>query len=274
MVSGEALRTPAVAGQFYAGSARALREQIRPYIDLQAEKKDAIACLLPHAGYMYSGRIAGKTISRLNIKKRVLLLGPNHAGMGSACSIMTQGIWQTPLGNISIDTHTAEALLQGCRFLENDPRAHIHEHSLEVELPLLQYVRNDFSIIPIVFAQASKEVLKEIGKDIAGTLTRLRKATGVLVVASSDMTHYEEQRSAEAKDGQALEAILDLNEDLLWERVEHFGISMCGVAATIVMISAAKELGARKATLVGYETSAKTSGDESSVVGYAGVLVE
>jgi len=198
-------------------------------------------------------------------------MGPNHTGRGKPLSIMTQGAWQTPLGEVQIDSELAGQILTTSRYLEEDHIAHQYEHSIEVQLPFLQYFKPDIRLVPIILAYSTGTTYKEIGKEIAKAIKELNRE--VVIIASSDMTHYEPQESAQSKDTQAIEAILDLNEDELLKRVEELNISMCGYAPTVSLISAAKELGASGAELVRYQTSGDTTGDYSTVVGYAGVII-
>ncbi|MBM3254983.1 MAG: AmmeMemoRadiSam system protein B [Candidatus Omnitrophica bacterium] len=267
------IRLPVVAGQFYSSSAVELKQQLEESIDRNAIKIDAIACMLPHAGYIYSGAVAGQTVSCINIKDRVILLGPNHTGLGGPFSIMTGGVWKTPLGGIEIDSGLAKAILNGCRYLDDDELAHLHEHSLEVELPFLQYFKTDFKIVPIAFSSGDISTLKDIGRDIAETIKSKGLNDSVLLLASSDMTHYEPESQARKKDNAAIEAILELNEDRLMKNISRLDISMCGYAPAITMLSAAKALGATKAELVKYQTSGDVTGDKNSVVGYAGIII-
>lgn len=272
-MQGHKIRKPAVAGQFYPLSAVKLKEQISGLINREARKTDAIACMLPHAGYMYSGKVAADTVSRINIKDRVILLGPNHTGFGVPFSIMTEGTWQTPLGELKIDQRVARQILKNCQYLEEDNLAHIHEHSLEVELPILQYFKTDFEIVPIVVFSDELSILRKIGEDLAYTIEQLRIKDSTLIVASSDMTHYEPQAQAVKKDKQALQAILNLDECKLIEKIRHFNISMCGYAPVVIMLALAKALGAQKAELINYQTSGDVTGDMASVVGYAGIII-
>lgn len=274
------IRLPSVAGQFYSASKQDLNKQIQALLNSGAVAKEkaaggasVIACMLPHAGYMYSGAVAAQTVSCLKIKDKIILLGPNHTGYGAPFSIMAEGRWLTPLGEVNIDGILAKKILSHSKYLKEDSVAHLYEHSLEVELPLLQYFRSDFEITPIIIQAGDLTALKEIGKDIASGVKESNLQDSTLIVASSDMTHYEPQEEAERKDKEAIGAILALDEDRLWEKVKKLGISMCGYAPAIVMIVAAKLLGATKAKLVKYETSAEATGDKTSVVGYAGILV-
>lgn len=267
------IRKPAVAGQFYSSSNVDLRKQIEAFINKEAEKINAIACMLPHAGYTYSGKVAGMTVSHINLKDKIILLGPNHTGYGVPFSIMTEGVWQTPLGNVKTDSNLAGQILKNSKHLEDDDLAHIYEHSLEVELPFLQYFKTDFEIVPIVVLSDKLNTLKEIGREIASTIKESNLKDSILIIASSDMTHYEPQTQAKRKDQEAIRAILELNEDRLMERVQSLNISMCGYAPVIVMLSAAKLLGANNAKLIAYQTSGDVTGDTSAVVGYAGIVV-
>jgi len=273
------IRKPSVAGQFYPASAPSLTKQIQNLLeqDLSTKEKtaeiDAYACMLPHAGYMYSGSVAAKTLSRIKIKDKIILLGPNHTGFGAQFSIVKEGAWQTPLGEVPIESNLAGELLKECRYLEEDNLAHAHEHSLEVELPFLQYFSKKFAIVPIAFFPAEAEVLQEIGKDIAGAIKKLNLQSSTLIIASSDMTHYESKDQAEKKDSEAIQAILDLDEKRLLRRVRELNISMCGYVPVTVMLVAAKELGANKAKLVKYQTSGEVTQDNTSVVGYAGIII-
>jgi len=267
------IRRPVAAGQFYPSSAQGLKNQIEAFIDKQAARADVIACILPHAGYVYSGSVAGQTLSRINIKDKIILLGPNHTGYGVKYSIMPQGTWQTPLGEIKVDSHLAGKILKRSKYLQADIQAHAYEHSLEVELPLLQYFKSDFEIVPITLLSDDCKILKELGKDIADTVKDENINNSTMIIASSDMTHYEPQAEAEKKDKAAIEAILELNADNLMQRVRQLSISMCGYAPVITMISAAKILGAKTAKLIKYQTSGDVTGDKSSVVGYAGIII-
>lgn len=273
------IRKPRVAGQFYSASAQSLTQEIQDLLGEhfsakeESAKFDALACMLPHAGYMYSGSVAAKTIAQIKIRDKIILLGPNHTGYGAQFSIVKEGAWQTPLGEVPIENELSEELLSGCKYLEEDRLAHAYEHSLEVELPLLQYFRRDFAIAPIVFFPAEAPILEEIGRDIARVIRKLNLQSSTLLVASSDMTHYEPQAQAQKKDSAAIQAILDLDENALLKKVRDLEISMCGYVPVVVMLVAAKELGAKKAKLVQYSTSGDVTGDKTSVVGYAGLII-
>jgi AmmeMemoRadiSam system protein B len=186
---------------------------------------------------------------------------------------MAKGAWKTPMGDVPIDDRLSSCILSHSKHLQDDTLAHVYEHSLEVQLPFLQYFKDNFSIVPIVLASNRLDALKEIGREIAESIISLGLQKSVLIIASSDMTHYEPQQQAEKKDQQALQAILQLNEDALMDKIIKMKISMCGYAPVIAAISAAKALGAQKAVLVKYQTSGDVTHDKESVVGYAGVII-
>jgi hypothetical protein len=236
------------------------------------KRQEVIGLISPHAGYIYSGAVAGAVISRIKFKDTFIIMGPNHTGSGKPFSIMTEGRWKTPLGEVEIDSELGKRILASSRYLEEDYSAHLGEHSIEVQLPFLQYFNAEFKLVPIILAHAGGAIYKEIGRALAkGIKESGRKA---VIIASSDMTHYESQASAQRKDTQAIEAILKLDEDELLKRVEELDISMCGYAPAVSLIVAAKELGAKGAELVKYQTSGDTTGDYSSVVGYAGIIIK
>jgi len=266
------IRNPVVSGQFYPASPSQLKAMIEEMVDEKAVKEDIIGLVSPHAGYIYSGPVAGAVISKIKFKDTFIIMGPSHTGMGKPFSIMTQGAWRTPLGEVEIDSELGGKLLATSSHLEEDHVAHQYEHSIEVQLPFLQYFKPDIKLVPIVLGYASGATYKEIGKDIARAIKELNKE--VVIIASSDMTHYEPQESAQRKDNKAIEAILDLDEDELLKRVAELNITMCGYAPTVSLISAAKELGATEAELVRYQTSGDITGDYTAVVGYAGIIIK
>lgn len=265
------IRHPVVAGQFYPGAAAALERQIEGFVDRQASKEDVVGLVSPHAGYMYSGAVAGATISRVAFRDTFVIMGPNHTGLGEPFSIMTEGTWRTPLGDVEVDSELGKRILAASPHLTEDELAHFQEHSIEVHVPFLQYFNSDVKIVPIVLGPADGDTYKSIGRAIAAAIKELNR--GAVVMASSDMTHYESQQSASRKDSQAIEAILDLNEDELLKRVRDLHITMCGYAPAVSLITACKEMGAGRAELVRYQTSGDVIGDFSSVVGYAGIII-
>jgi len=232
----------------------------------------ALGIMVPHAGYVYSGRVAGEVYRRLTPPETAVLIGPNHHGAGASAAIMVEGEWATPLGQVQVDTALAAALKAESPEIQVDDNAHRGEHSLEVQLPFLQTLNPEIRIVPLILSVSNLPTLVGIGRHLAAAI---RKSGGhPLIVASSDMNHYESHEETLAKDTHALEAVLALDDKGLWEAVRKHGISMCGYMPTIVMISAAKELGASRAELVAHTTSAEVSGDRSHTVGYAGVIVE
>jgi AmmeMemoRadiSam system protein B len=265
-------RNPVVAGQFYPASASELKRMLKGMVAEKAKRQEVIGLISPHAGYIYSGAVAGATISRIKFKETFIIMGPNHTGSGKPFSIMTEGRWKTPLGEVEIDSALAKKILASSRYLEEDSLAHLGEHSIEVQLPFLQYFSTEFKLVPIMLAHAGGAIYKEIGKELAKAVKESGRK--VVIIASSDMTHYESQASAQRKDTQAIEAVLKLDEDELLKRVEEFDISMCGYGPAVSLIAAAKELGAKGAELVKYQTSGDTTGDYSSVVGYAGIIIK
>jgi AmmeMemoRadiSam system protein B len=267
------LRKPVVAGQFYPQDAEDLKNLISSFADPAAQKSDCLGCILPHAGYIYSGRVATCTISGVKIKDTVVLLGPNHTGRGADFSIMAQGAWETPLGNVEINSKLAGLFLDKSRYLVADSLAHSDEHSLEVELPILQYFKKKFKIVPIAIKSEDPTELDAVAQELAGVVIENNLKSSVMFIASSDLTHYEHQESAKIKDALAIEAILRLDEHKLKSQVEESNISMCGFAPIAVLIKVTKLLGARKAELIKYQTSGDVSGDKSSVVGYAGITI-
>ncbi len=265
------IRQPQVAGQFYPASPAALRRELARLLQKKEKREDALGLVSPHAGYIFSGKVAGACFSKVKLTKTVIILGPNHTGFGLPFSIMTSGTWQMPLGNVEVDASFAKKLLKESKYLEEDVKAHISEHSIEVQLPFLQFLLPEVKIVPLVLSSADFMVYDEIGRALAKALKEIRQ--NCLIVASSDMTHYEAQQKAKANDNLAIEAILNLDAEELLKRIERFNITMCGYGPTVVMLCAAKELGAKGARLIKYQTRGDTTGDYSSVVGYAGIVV-
>jgi AmmeMemoRadiSam system protein B/AmmeMemoRadiSam system protein A len=265
-------RHPIASGKFYPGTAEQLRAFIESFVERHDDKIQAVGIISPHAGYIYSGAVAASVITRIAPADTYIIIGPNHTGMGKPFSIMTVGNWQTPLGDVPIDSALAQNILANSKYLQEDRTAHQSEHAIEVQLPLLQYFKPDLKIVPITLAVATLEIYREIGASIAQAVQESPDKK-ILIVASSDMTHYEPQESAVAKDKRAIEAILELDEEALLERVIKERISMCGYAPAVTMLTAARALGAKSAELVRYQTSGDASGDYSAVVGYAGIIV-
>jgi len=272
-----ALRTPAVAGRFYPGRAEELLRAVRTYSgSVGTGRIAAIGCVAPHAGYIYSGGVAGAVYSRLEIPKRCVILCPNHTGKGSALAVMTDTTWQTPLGEVAADADLGAQLLGLFPALEEDSAAHRGEHAIEVQLPFLQAQQPELKIVPIVIGTSDFYVLRGLGEALADVIAGLPEENGaekVLIIASSDMNHYESDAITRVKDHKAIARLLAMDARGLWEVVMDEDISMCGFGPTTVMLTAAKLLGATSATLVKYATSGDVSGDYEAVVGYAGIIV-
>ncbi|HAD04127.1 MAG: AmmeMemoRadiSam system protein B [Desulfuromonadales bacterium GWD2_61_12] len=263
-------RQPAVAGRFYPGRAELLLRTLEQLIPA-AVSVPALGIMVPHAGYVYSGSVAGATFARVDMPSRVVILGPNHHGYGPAASLYAKGTWLTPLGEIAIDEELALQLLASCPLLEADTLAHHLEHSLEVQVPFIQKRSQQTRLVPICLGHLQLPQLLELGAAIGKTLAASPGET--LLVASSDMTHYEPEATARRKDHGALAFVLDLDPAGLYRHVVQERITMCGVLPTVVMLAAARTLGATHAELVQYATSGDVTGDQSEVVGYAGVIV-
>lgn len=264
-------RAAAVAGQFYPGRKEALLEQVSNYVQHELEPQPAIGIMVPHAGYVYSGAIAGQTFGRVQVPDRVVLLGPNHTGYGAVQAVFPAGSWQTPLGDVPIDSQLAEQIIAASTEATADELAHRHEHSLEVQVPFIKVMAPNARLVPICLGHASLEKLLDFGVSLGRLLVSQPEPT--LLVASSDMTHFESAESARQRDMRALEKVLALDAEGLYRLVATEHISMCGVVPTVVMLAAARELGASKGTLVRYGNSGETTGDISEVVGYAGVII-
>ena len=270
------IRNPAVAGSFYYYDPQVLYKQIDEFVDKKARKENALGVMSPHAGYVYSGRIAAKVYSKITPADTYIILGPNHTGMGAEFAIMREGEWRTPLGNIKVNSQLAEDILVHSRLLENDFLAHQREHSIEVQVPFMQYFGSGFQIVPITVAHYPPtgeflKMLEDVSNAIASAVKKTREK--VTIVASTDLTHYEPQDIAREKDKAAMDAILSLDESRLFNEIRSKGISMCGYGPTAVMLQASKKLGANKTERVGYMTSGDTTGDYEQVVGYGGIIV-
>jgi MEMO1 family protein len=269
-----AVRRPAVAGRFYPAEPETLTRQLDQFVATEpaATKLDgALGCIVPHAGYMYSGHVAGAVFQRLPKRPSYIILCPNHTGRGVPLAIMSEGEWLTPLGSAPIDRLLAASLHHACHLLMDDSRAHESEHAIEVELPFLQRTAAGFAFVPIAIGVSRYAALEALGHGMAQAL---KDSTGrVLIVASSDMNHYEPDEATRVKDRKAIDQILALDPAGLYEVIQREDISMCGYGAAVAMLTAAKDLGATHAELVRYATSGDTSGDRSEVVGYAGIVV-
>ncbi len=265
-------RQPAVAGYFYPGRPEELREMIEGMLPASRESKKAVAVISPHAGYIYSGKVAAAVYASVKIPETAVILGPSHRGIRPVFAVQANGVWQTPLGEVKVDSKLAQELLAACPLVEDDARAHLLEHSLEVQVPFLQYFQPEIAIVPVcVSAEADLASLEELGKALASVLSQAKRE--VLVVASTDMSHYVSQKEAEHKDFLAIKKIQALDFRGLYEVVLEKNISMCGFQPTTAVLVASRELGATKAELVLYQTSGDVTGDRREVVGYAGCRI-
>ena len=264
-------RSPAVAGRFYPEDPKALLEEVRRHLDPDILKVHARGVIVPHAGFMYSGDVAGSVYSRIEIPDTVILLGPNHTGMGERIALACHGSWIMPFGDLEIDNNVAKAILENLPIACDNEDAHRLEHSLETQLPFLQYFRKQFKIVPICLMRLSLDECRMVARAIVTAVQSCDRP--VLIVASSDMTHYESHAQASEKDHEAIDQILKMNPEGLFRTVEQNGITMCGVNPATVMLAACKALGATQAELARYMTSGEISGDMDQVVGYAGVVV-
>jgi AmmeMemoRadiSam system protein B len=233
--------------------------------------REAVAAVVPHAGYVYSGPVAGAVFGRLIIPETVVLLGPNHTGLGASISVWASGAWRTPLGEVEVDEAFAAALLERFPPAAANESAHLREHALEVQLPFLQVLRPGLRIVPIVLAVDTLAPLVSLGETLAELAASHPRP--LLVLASTDMTHFQPQRVAELQDKLALERVLALDAEGLWQVVLENDISMCGYMPTAAVLVYARARGATSGELVRYETSGDRTGDRGSVVGYAGVII-
>jgi AmmeMemoRadiSam system protein B len=276
------IRRPTQADAFYEGNAESLKSQIEncflhelgprkiPEV-VKTGPKQIVGLVCPHAGYMFSGPVAAHSYYRLALDGKpdvVVLFSPNHTGYGSALAVMNEGVWRTPLGDVEVDSETANQIVHESRIIDVDELAHRFEHSIEVQLPFLQYLYgSEFKIVPICFLMQDLPSAREVGQATAKVLA----GKNSVIIASSDMTHYESQESAAKKDRMALEAVEALDEAKFYSVVETQRVSACGYGPIAALISAAKVLGVKEAKVLSYKTSGDVTGDRSSVVGYAAV---
>ncbi|MFH2070677.1 MAG: AmmeMemoRadiSam system protein B, partial [Elusimicrobiota bacterium] len=265
------------AGTWYPDTKRDIEE----YLDrgaLKKEKTKAIACICPHAGWMYSGKVAGSVYSRINLDEydSCVIVGPNHTGYGQPVSMFPEGDWQMPLGNISVDGELSAEILKNSEFIRTDTQAHLREHCIEVQLPFIQYFNPGIKIVPIVIMSDNFEIIEDIGRAVGAGIKNLSKMKNrkTLVIASTDMTHYEPHERAKKQDRYAIDMILNLDAEGFFKTVVRMGISMCGAAPAAAVIIASILLGAGHSELVKYATSGDVSGDYDAVVGYAGFVIK
>ncbi len=264
-------RPPAVAGAFYPRDPRALAVEVRGLLEPAAERRSAFGAVVPHAGYVYSGSVAGAVYARLEPPSTVVLLGPNHTGLGPAASIDDHDRWSTPLGDVMVDGTLADRFLRDCPHLEREGLAHAREHSLEVQLPFLQEWAPAAKIVPICIGAPSLALCHEIGEAVADAVAEAGPA--ILVLASSDMNHYESRAVGDAKNALAFAEIERIDPDELFAAVVRHEISMCGFLPTTALLVAARRHGVSRAEIVARADSGDRTGDADSVVGYAGILI-
>lgn len=266
------LRLPAVAGRFYPADPKELTSLVGRYSqpDSQCPPMPVKACLVPHAGYMYSGHVAGAVFARVRLPKKIIVLGVRHYPRGEPAAILSSGAWRTPLGDAPIDEELAGALRRECPVLHEDSAAHSTEHSLEVQVPFLQVLAPGFSFVPVALGTVQFESLVRVGEGIARVLGDTKE--DVLLLTTSDLNHYEDDATTRVKDHKAIDRLLSFDTRGLYDTCRNEEISMCGLGPAVSMLTALNALGAKRAELVKYATSADVSGDHSQVVGYAGMI--
>jgi AmmeMemoRadiSam system protein B len=264
------VRQPVVAGKFYPEEKSELSRQVSELIELSAMSFVVPAIVVPHAGYIYSGRIAGKVYGQIHIPEYVIVIGPNHTGRGAKASVMAEGQWDTPIGRVPVDSRLAEKLLALCPLLERDVEAHQGEHSIEVQLPFLLSLNPGVRIVPVTLKVFSLDECLKLGLGIAEVIKQW--PGNILLVASTDMTHYEPREQSRTKDRLAIDQMIAVSPEGLYQTVEYYRISMCGVIPTTVILSACRALGVKRAQLVAYGDSADTTRDATRVVGYSGLI--
>jgi MEMO1 family protein len=268
----DTIRNSAVAGRFYSADPIKLVNDIKTYTNISLKKESVLGVISPHAGFIYSGKVAGSVYSSIKIPETVILIGPNHTGEGPDASIMTKGFWQSPFGSVEIDNKLAQTLAESEPFFRKDTKAHIKEHSLETQLPFLQFFQKNLKIVPICLKRIGFDQSTKIGQAIADSIKNYGKE--VLIVASSDMSHFEPHDTTVIKDRKAIDRILNLDPRGLYATVREKQITMCGVNPAVSMLTACSRMGSKKANLIQYKTSGEVNGDMSRVVGYAGITIK
>lgn len=264
------MRAPAVSGQFYPRNKNDLdREISRCFEGVPADGKQVLGAVVPHAGYIYSGNTAAYVYSMLPEADTFVILGPNHTGYGSPVSVSSEN-WSTPLGEVGSDNEFIKALPK--RIIDTDETAHKYEHSIEVQLPFLQHRFSDFKIVPICMGMQDEETALDVGSELAEAMGKVNKK--VVIIASSDFSHYKPDKVAREDDAYFINSILNMDMPGFYRKLYERNASVCGYGPIAAMLTATKELGATKATLLKYSTSGDTTGDFSAVVGYAGIIVE
>jgi len=266
------LRLPAVAGRFYPSDVKELTALVREYSqpDSQRQTAPVRACFVPHAGYMYSGHVAGAVFAQVALPTRIIVLGVRHYPRGEPAAILSDGAWRTPLGDAPIDSALAEELRRACPLLREDGVAHSGEHSLEVQIPFLQVLAPGFTFVPVALGTVRFESLVSVGEAIAQVIGNSKES--ILLLTTSDLNHYEDDATTRVKDHKAIDRLLAFDPQGLYETCRNEEISMCGLGPAVAMLTALNALGAQESELVKYATSADVSGDRSQVVGYAGMI--
>lgn len=265
------MRQPAVANRFYPGNPGELERTVRSLLPTDtSQRKKALGIVSPHAGYIYSGAMAGKTIGSVQVPPIVIILGPNHHGRGARAALSTSS-WKMPGGIVPCATDIADKLLAQSPLLSADESAHSAEHSLEVQVPFLQVLQPDLHIVPIVVSGLQYDECMEIARVLSTVIGASDQ--DVMMLASTDMSHYESREIATEKDTLALDRVLALDPEGLYRTVLTRKISMCGFIPVAITLQAAMNLGAETAELVGYTDSGAVSGDTDQVVGYAGIVI-
>ena len=265
------LRKPVVNGQFYPADKKKLTAAIGALIPQAASKISAKGLILPHAGYAYSGAVAAATVAKVLPKKRLIILGNNHSGLGTSFALWSEGEWETPFGSIKIDEKLAKTILERSDLIKSDCLAHVAEHSIEVQLPIVSYCFGEFQFVPIACRISSLEIYREVAEQLFEAVKNIKNE--ILMIATSDLTHYEPDSAARRKDSMLIESIINLDEGDMLKKIKKEDISACGEAPVAILISCLKKMGAKKSQVIRYQTSADTSGDATSVVGYAGIVI-
>ena len=265
------IREPIVSGQFYPQKKDELKHLIEEFKPSATLKTSAKGIILPHAGYTYSGSVAITTVGKIIPRKKIIILGPNHTGLGHMFSLWAKGEWIIPSGHIHIDEELAKSILSEGDYIKEDYSAHISEHSIEVELPIIHYFFEDFQFVPIACKRTNLEGYNQVSSQIFEAIKKTKE--DILLVASTDLTHYEADSTARKKDRLVIEAIINLDEQELIKKIHKSNITMCGEAPVAILISCLKKLKAKKAQVALYKTSGDYSGDYDSVVGYVGMFI-
>lgn len=260
-----------MAGAFYESRRERLERDVRSYLARDARPQPAFGAIVPHAGYIYSGPVAGAVYAQISIPATAVILCPNHTGRGAPASLEPSEAWRTPLGDVKVNRRLAGRLLELVPSLEEDSAAHLREHSLEVQLPFLQVLRADIEFVPICLGAHDLELCREVGKALAKI--RAEEKEPPLLIASSDMNHYESREVGRRKDDRALARVEALDPEGLYMTVQKESISMCGFLPATALLFAAREARVSQAQVVARRDSGDETGDTSSVVGYAGVII-